>query len=95
MKEGRRERLITGLNVSVKLLQLNDCIRNKTVVCNPRQNSVRDKFSQRQNSVGKKILGYFLGPNFFSDCILSQIEFVLDFQRAFLSYLRKNDAYHH
>ena len=39
--------------------ELKDCIRNTTAVCNPRQNSIwdkftRDKYSPRQNSVWKK-----------------------------------------
>ena len=42
-------------------IKLNDCIRNTTVVCNPRQNSVRDKirekkFLSEKNSVKKKIV---------------------------------------
>ena len=42
--------------------KLNDCLRNTTAVCNPRQNSVRGKVqsetksSLRQNSVQEKIV---------------------------------------
>ena len=31
-------------------LTLNDCIRNTTAVCNPRQNSVRDKIQSLKKS---------------------------------------------
>ena len=59
--------------------ELNDCIRNTTAVCNPIQNSVRDKiqsetkFSPRQNPriffywkiiLSEKNLGFCLGLNF-------------------------------
>ena len=29
--------------LSITMIQLNDCIRNTTAVCNPRQNSVQDQ----------------------------------------------------
>ena len=55
--------------------KLNDCIRSTTAVCNPRpnlrQNSVRDKFSPKQNPVWEK---YFLlekiGKKIVSDIVL-------------------------
>ena len=71
--------------------KIRDKIQSKT-------NSVQDKYSPRQNSVLKK---NFLQPlekilklNFVSDCILSQTEFVSDFQYTFLSCLGPFDAYH-
>ena len=54
-------------------------------------NSVGDKIQPKKffpPTTGKKILGL----NFVSDCILSRTEFVLDFQRAFLSCLGPFDA---
>ena len=39
---------------TINSIILKDCIRNTTAVCNPRQNSVKDKFSLRQNSVQDK-----------------------------------------
>ena len=52
---GKLSKLLVSLNFYKEkinyLLRLKDCIRNTTAVCNPRQNSVRDKFSLRQNSV--------------------------------------------
>ena len=59
--------------------KLNDCIRNTTAVCNPRQNPVRQiqsktKFSlSEKNFVGKKnsqifsVMEFCLGLNFVSD----------------------------
>ena len=37
-------------------IKLNDCIRNTTVVCNPRQNSVRDKIREKNFFVRKRFL---------------------------------------
>ena len=77
-------------------LELNDCIRNTTALCNPRQNSVQDKIQNlvgekilsekklsKRNLLEKKILTYFSGLNFVSDCILFKTEFVSDFQCTF------------
>ena len=66
--------------------QINDCIQNTTVLCNPRQNSVQDKtqsktkFIPRQNwkknfirkklLPEKKILRFFLRLNFILDIVL-------------------------
>ena len=48
--------LIDQFKKDSKHVQLNDCIRNTTALCNPRQNSVRDKkFSLRQNPIQEKI----------------------------------------
>ena len=72
--------------------KLKDCIRNTTAVCNLRQNSVQDKFSPRQIqsktkfSLKKQISDHqkkILRLNFVLDCILSQTEFVSDFQCTF------------
>ena len=49
-----RYRHITENWDMVYMYKLNDCIRNTTAVCNPRQNSGREKVSPRQNSVQKK-----------------------------------------
>ena len=79
--------------------QLNNCIRNTTAVCNPRQNLVRDKFSPRQNSVLDKIQNFFLlekkfvGKKNLRFCL--GLNFVTDFQCTFLSCLGQIDAYHH
>ena len=54
----------------------------------------KTKFSPKNISfptIGKKILTL----NFVSDCILSQTEFVSDFQCTFLSCLGPFNAYHH
>ena len=58
--------------------KLKDCIQNTTAV-------IRDKIQSKKffSDHQEKILGL----NFFSDCILSLTEFVLDFQCTFLSCL--------
>ena len=79
-------------------IQLRYVIRDKI---QSETNSVQEKiqsggkFCQKKNFIGKKILRYFPGLNFVSDCILSQTEFVSDFQCTFLSCLRQIDAYHY
>ena len=67
------------------------CIRNITAVCNPRQKSVRDKIQSKTKLCRKKNLL----ENKFCWKKNSQIEFVMDFQHAFLSCLGQIDAYHH
>ena len=64
------------------LEQLNDCIRNTTAACNPRQNSVRDKFSPRQNP---RISFFYQKNNFVkkNSQIFSWTEFSLGFPVCF------------
>ena len=52
-------------------LELNDCIRNTTAVCNPRKKS-KTKFSPRQNSIRDKIQS---GKKSEKNIFLSEIKF--------------------
>ena len=42
--------LQVDFNVVSCKIQLNDCVRNTTAVCNPRQNSLRDKIQSKTKS---------------------------------------------
>ena len=49
--KGQETAILFSILVLCFINELNDCIRNATAVCNPRQNSLRDTFSLRQISV--------------------------------------------
>ena len=81
--------------------KLNDCLRNTTAVCNPRQNSVRGKvqsetkYSLRHNSVQEKIVRK---KNLSEKKIVSKkncLRHCLQFPVRKVSCLEQIDAYHH